>query len=102
MVRRQVRQIETRHTKINDVVLHAVTAHDAAQKRQLALVINNQTKPITHEGRDMQGGFRGTDDRNIDSGLSSVNSQIQGAEGYHGVVTRFFRAFEALNKCRRY
>ena len=46
VVRRQVRQIETRDTKINDMMFHAITAHDTAQKRHLALVVNNQAEPV--------------------------------------------------------
>src|SRR6266536_1946947 len=84
------------------MMFHAVAAHDAAQKRHLALVINNQSEPVAHQGCDMQGGFRRTDDRNVHGRLASVNSQVQGAEGNYGIVAFLLGAFEALYKCRRH
>ena len=102
VVRRQVRQIETRDTKIDDMMFHAITAHDTAQKRHLALVVNNQAEPVADERRDMQRRFRRTDDGNVHGRLASVNSQFQGAKGNNGIVAFFLRAFEAFYERRRH
>src|SRR5262245_6867657 len=44
VVRRQIRQIETCYAKVDNMMLHAITAHDAAQERHLALVIDDQAE----------------------------------------------------------
>src|SRR5262245_40151518 len=100
MVRRQIRQIETCYTEVDNMMLHAVTAHDAAQERHLALVINDQAKPITYEGRDMQSGFRRTDNGNVHRGLAAVNAQFQGTEGHDGIIAFFLGSLETFDECR--
>src|SRR5262245_1667756 len=84
------------------MMFHAIAAHDAAQERHLALVINDQAEPVTHEGRDMQSGFCRTDNENVHRRLAAVDSQFECAEGHDCIVALFLRAFEALDERWRY
>src|SRR5262249_34104598 len=67
-----------------------------------ALVVNHDSESVTDQRCDVETGFGGTDDRNIDCRFAAVDPEVQYPQGHHRVIAFFLCAFESLDKRRRH
>ena len=67
----------------------------------LALVVNNQAESVTHEGRDMQSGFCGTDDRNVHGGFPCAESIASSASSFLPARLKLFSKIGRHTEFRR-
>ena len=95
VVRRQIRQVETADAEADDAIFHPVAANNRAGKRHQARVIDHDAESVADQRCDVETGFGGTDDRNIDRRFAAIDAQVERAERHHGVVAFLLGAFEA-------